>query len=147
MDTHFKDPLSEIERMFQQFMNHVQQTRRLPAELFSTHPGPNVNICETDGSYVVLAELPGADPQSTQITVKDNTVIIQGERKTLPEISGIRCLQLEINFGPFRRVLRLPASVNQEEVKAEFRYGMLTILLPKKPKDSSIRQISIEVKE
>lgn len=147
MKTLSKDPFSDMNEMFQRFLEHLQHTHRLPTELLGTPQGPNVNICETDTHFYVFAELPGYKPEDTRITIKDDTLIIQGERKPMTEVYGSRCLHLEITFGPFRRVLRLPSPVDADKAQAEFHHGMLKIILQKKHKDNEIRQISIEVKE
>lgn len=147
MNFHFKDQFPEMENMFKRFLEHLQNVHRLPAEFFETPQGPHVNIYETDNHFIVLLEIPGCDPKETQVVAKDNTLIVQSERKPPLDLVGLRCFHLEITFGPFRREISLPAPINADDVKAEFRLGMLEVQLRKKTEEVITRQIFIEVKE
>lgn len=147
MNTEFKDPFSDLESMFKRFMEHVQSMSRLPSSVFSMRQFPNINLSERDTQFILLAEVAGCNPEAVKISIEDNRLIIQGERNPQQEAQGTRCHYLEIQFGAFYREIQLPMPVKADQIKAEFRNGMLTVLLPKKAPGGEARTVTIEVKE
>jgi HSP20 family protein len=98
-----------------------------------TRPGfrPNVDSYHTDDPHqlTVVVELPGVDPASISIVVGERALVISGDRPR-PKIGGGVYQQMEIEYGPFRRLVRLPEDVDPESAKAEFDRGMVTVTLP-----------------
>src|SRR3954447_20527892 len=92
---------------------------------------PNVDSFHTDEPHelTVVIELPGVDPASVQIVVGERTLVVTGERPR-PEATGRVYQQMEIEYGPFRRQVRLPEDVDPERAQARFERGILTITLP-----------------
>ncbi len=68
------------------------------------------------------------------IKVEEGTLVIQGERKFLKEVSEENYLQIERPYGTFRRSFTIPRVVDQDTIKASYKDGVLTIVLPKKEK-------------
>ncbi|MBI2876004.1 MAG: Hsp20/alpha crystallin family protein, partial [Candidatus Tectomicrobia bacterium] len=92
---------------------------------------PPVDIYETDKEVILKAELPGIDPQDFSVEVRDNTLILKGERKLEKEVKEENYHQIERYYGTFQRSFMLPSSVQQDQVKARYRDGILEITLPK----------------
>ena len=92
---------------------------------------PNVDSYHTDDPHelTVVIELPGVDPQSLSLVVGERTLVISGER-TRPEGAGRIYQQVEIEYGPFRRQVRLPEDVDPERAQARFERGIVTVTLP-----------------
>jgi HSP20 family protein len=92
---------------------------------------PNVDCYHTDDPHelTVVIELPGVDPQSITIVVGERTLAVTGER-TRPKAEGRVYQQMEVEYGPFRRVVRLTEDVDPEQAKATFERGMVTVTLP-----------------
>src|SRR5580765_2248 len=92
---------------------------------------PNVDSYHTDDPHqlTVVVELPGVDPESVSIVVGERALVISGDRPR-PKIHGGVYQQMEIEYGPFRRLVRLPEDVDPEQATAEFDRGMVTITLP-----------------
>ena len=92
---------------------------------------PNVDSYHTDEPHelTVVIELPGVDPQSLSLVVGERTLVISGER-TRPEGAGRIYQQVEIEYGPFRRQVRLPEDVDPERAQARFEHGIVTVTLP-----------------
>ena len=91
---------------------------------------PNVDSFHGDEPHqlTVVIELPGVDPTSIDIVVGERTLAISGDRPR-PKIDGVY-QQMEIEYGPFRRLVRLPEDVDPERATAEFDRGMVTVTLP-----------------
>ena len=92
---------------------------------------PNVDSYHTDEPHelTVVVEAPGIDPKSLTIAVTERTLLIAGERSR-ERGKGRVYQQMEIEYGPFQRQVRLAEDVDPEHAKAHFAYGVLTVELP-----------------
>lgn len=104
---------------------------------------PRVDIAETDESVEVKVDLPGIKPEDVEISVSDNQLTIQGERKDEKETKNKKVHRVERSYGSFYRTIPLPAGAKPEDVAAESDNGVITITLPKSPELKGKR---IEVK-
>lgn len=103
---------------------------------------PSVNIFEKGGDLVLVAELPGIIKEELQLQVKGNTVRLAGER-TINYGEKISYHRIERNSSKFDRTLKLPINVEADQVKAEYKDGLLVISLPRAEGDKP-RQIAIQ---
>lgn len=90
-----------------------------------------VDVSETDEDVVVRAELPGLDAKEIDVHVSDDTLTIRGEKRTEKEAKEERPYTSERYFGPFERVVRLPARIQEDKVDAQFKNGVLRIRMAK----------------
>ena len=92
---------------------------------------PNVDCFHTDDPHAltVVIEVPGVDPATLQVIAADRMLVVAGERKR-PQGPARVYQQMEIDYGPFRRLVRLHEDVDPEGARAEFDRGMVTITLP-----------------
>ena len=104
---------------------------------------PAVDVMETESGVRLRAELPGMTDEDVEITVENNQLILQGEKKFVHEAEEGNYRRLESRYGSFYRRFSLPATVDQENIDAEFKNGVLEVFLPKleeaKPKKISVR--------
>lgn len=107
--------------------------------------GPRVDVYETAEDVVVQCEIPGLEKQDdVSITVDDNQLTIAGVIKRQTEMTDDRNLYRQERFyGRFSRTLTLPAPVQEENVRATYKNGILEIRLPKAKSDRG-RRIPIE---
>ena len=98
---------------------------------------PAVDVSETDGEYVVKAELPDVKKEDVKITMEDGVLTLTGERKQEKEEKGKRYHRIERSYGSFMRSFELPDNVDTSKAKAEYKDGMLTLSLPKSEKAKS----------
>lgn len=106
---------------------------------------PPVDIYETkEGELVVKAELPGLRREDLDVTVENNVLTIRGERRYEHEDRSGRVHRVERSYGEFCRSFTLPADVDSDHIRAEYRDGTLTVTLPRKP-EARPRQIPVEV--
>jgi HSP20 family protein len=104
---------------------------------------PSVDISESGGEYVIKAEIPEVKKEDVKVTLEDGLLTIQGERKQEKEEKGKRFHRIERSYGSFLRSFEVPANVDADKIKADFKEGMLTLTLPKsekaKPKALEVR--------
>lgn len=114
---------------------------------FETGPGqmefPAVNISEDEKNITVEAELPGMDSKDVDISLQNNMLVLQGEKKFEDEKKEDNYKRIERSYGAFYRTIPLSASVDEDKVKATFKNGVLNITLPKKNVEQG-KKISIE---
>jgi HSP20 family protein len=92
---------------------------------------------------VVCAELAGVDSESLGLEIKGRDLILTGVRRPgAPE--GRLYQQLEIAYGPFRRVVSLGADVDADRARASYDDGLLRVELPLAPSEQRTRSVPIE---
>jgi HSP20 family protein len=103
---------------------------------------PALDVYEEKDNYVVKAELPGLTKEEVQLSLEKGTLTISGERKSEAKNEGTEVYYSERSYGRFQRTINLPESVAADQVKAQFKDGILTVTLPKseeaKPKKIDI---------
>jgi HSP20 family protein len=92
---------------------------------------------------VVHAELAGVDPDEIGLEIEGRELIIAGNRRAPGEAEERVYQQLEIDFGPFRRVIPLGADVVADEARATYRDGILRVELPLAAPESRTRHVRI----
>lgn len=108
---------------------------------------PNVNLYETDATYMVCVDLAGVDKEKIEIEVNDGRLTLRGSRlvpscqdvldsedcaATEAQPGRVRVHLMEIDHGSFARDVELPLDVKRDQINARYRNGMLWIELPKK---------------
>jgi len=92
---------------------------------------PAIDVAQTDKEVTVTAELAGMDQKDIELTLDKDILTLRGEKKQQNEHKDAKCFHRECSYGSFARSIQLPATVEQDKVKAEFKKGILTIHLPK----------------
>ena len=101
---------------------------------------PAVDLYETADRFVVSAELPGLSRDDIKIEVQHDTLVIRGERPCQTP-GDARFLRVERGHGAFVRSFALTQPVHVNDITAEFRNGVLTVLVPKK--DPQARRVHV----
>lgn len=104
---------------------------------------PIVDISETDGEYLIKAELPEVKKEDVKVTVENGVLTIQGERRQEKEEKGKKFHRVERSYGSFVRSFTLPETIDESGVKAEYKDGVLNLHLPKSEK---VKPKAIDVK-
>jgi HSP20 family protein len=105
---------------------------------------PAVDIYEQDNNIVIKAELPGVDPKDVDIRLDNNVLTIKGERKFDNEVKKENYHRVERAYGLFTRSFTLPSGVDANAIKAEYKDGVLRLILPKR-EEAKPKQIQIAV--
>jgi HSP20 family protein len=105
---------------------------------------PSVDMNDEEKEVVLTAELPGIDDKDIKLSVRGDHIILEGEKKTEKKSEKDGWKHVERSFGSFRRVLPLPAKVDDAKAKAEFKDGILTVHLPKTAPEEGAKNIAIK---
>jgi len=140
--TRWDDIEQEMERAFEGFLsrNWLSPFRGLPSLRTTLEARlPKVDVIERDGEVVVRAELAGVDKKDLEVSLLERTLTIRATtRKEEKEEKG-EYFRREISTGETSRTIRLPADVDGTKAKAEFKDGMLEIVVPKLEKSSRVK--------
>ncbi len=117
---------------------------RLFSEPASRPWSPAVDIYETENELVLKADLPDVDPKNVGIQLENGTLTLKGERKFEQEKNGKGFHRIERSYGAFVRAFSLPDTVDAENVKADYKNGVLTVSIPKK-EVAKPRTINVQV--
>ena len=104
---------------------------------------PLVDIVEDGKEYLIKVELPEVQKDDVKVTVESGTLTISGERKAEKEQKGRRFHRVERYYGRFERSFSVPDDAEADDVKAEFKDGVLRVHLAK---SEQARPKQIEVK-
>ena len=91
---------------------------------------PNVDIVEREHELVVLADMPGASPDSIDIRFENGTLTISGKVEPR-QAEDTRYLLSEYGVGDFLRSFAVSEIVDAQKISAEFSDGVLVLHLPK----------------
>jgi HSP20 family protein len=119
----------EVDRLFDELIHRRWGSGRTLAEWT-----PQLDLYETDTAFILEADLPGVKKQDVVVEVEENDLVLQGRRSVERINRGGNFYCHERRSGQFVRRLRLPTSVNREQIRAEFRNGVLRVTLPKAQK-------------
>jgi len=103
---------------------------------------PAVDLYEKDDYFMIKAELPGVDKNDINIDLKDRLLTLSGERTHDKEVNEENYYRRERSYGKFQRTFTLPADVDSNQIKAEFKDGVLQIEIPK-PEEKKAKKVTI----
>ena len=104
---------------------------------------PLVDISETTAEYVIKAEIPEVKKEDVKVTLEHGVLTVQGIRRQETEEKGKKYHRVERSYGSFVRRFSLPDVVDDAQVQAVFKDGILMLHLPKSEK---AKPKAIEVK-
>jgi HSP20 family protein len=131
---------NEMNRLFNNFFDTPNPTANRTYQRWI----PAMDLVETEGDFVLRADLPGLSEQDVNIELEDNVLTISGERKSEHEERKEGYYRVERSSGSFRRSLTLPEGVEPDAVKATFDRGVLEVRVPK-PEQRKPRKVAIAV--
>ncbi len=142
------DPMSDFVSL-RDAMNRLLEESLLPtwvagrrAEETPQYLRLPLDVYTTDNEIVVVAPVPGVNPDDVEITLEGDTLTIKGEIK--PPLENVDYLMQERAYGPFMRTLLLNIPVDIDKAEAKFENGLLTLTLPKaeeiKPKVIKVKR-------
>ena len=105
---------------------------------------PRVDVYYTDNPprAVVKVDLAAVDPADVALEIRGRQLLIAGERRPT-EAGGRLYQQIEIEHGPFKRVVELGADVVAKEASASYTDGVLQVEIPLAAPDQSVRRVPI----
>jgi HSP20 family protein len=123
----------------------VREKQELAAKEEKTVPGryfvPAADIYETDDALTVLLEMPGVERKDISISLKDNTLSVEG-KIDFSKYQGMEPVYTEYLVGNYTRSFNLSQRIDQSGIEAQLQDGVLTLTLPK-VKEAQPRRINI----
>ena len=109
---------------------HQSSVVREHASSPHAHWSPNTDVYSTDEGLVIKMELAGMRSEHLEITVEGNKLSISGERPDGCRAAKFNFLAMEINYGPFEKVLEIPHNYDLSQAKASYLNGFLRVDVP-----------------
>jgi len=109
----------------------METLQRRMNRLFGLDFIPAAEMEETNNEIYLKLEIPGIEIKDLDLEVTETSVAISGERKSETKTEDKGIVRSEFSYGKFERIVPLPAHVQNDKVKAEYKHGILNITLPK----------------
>ena len=141
------EPFRDMDDLFDRFF--AETMRRLPQQAAQSPQAsewaPLADVSETEGEYLIKAELPEVRKEDVSITVQDGVLTLAGERKQEQREDQEKAHRIERCYGAFARRFALPENADQQGISAESRDGLIVIHIPKqRVVEPQPRQIRIQ---
>ena len=137
-----RDPFAEFESLHREMNRLMDSVGGAWRGLSGAGVFPALTVSEDGDNIYVRAELPGVNAKDLDISVHDNNLVIEGERRIAAEGEGVSYHRREREAGTFQRIISLPTRVDAAKVTAVCKNGVLTVALPKAA-EAKPRQISV----
>lgn len=125
------EPIREIESLHNTIQKYFDDFSSFRSPFQTDVYSPRIDISEKENQVIVTAEIPGVNKEDLKLTLQDNILTIEGEKKNEIVIDENNCYRKERKFGSFKRTFTLPFEVESEKVNADFKDGILSIKLDK----------------
>ena len=138
--------LAALQSEMSRWMNQVAGTGT-PGNGSSTSAWlPAVDVWETDTELVLSFDLPGVDEDRISVELEDSVLTVSGERERSEKSEGDRFYRYERRFGQFSRSVTLPQGVNEDQIEADYKAGVLEVRVPK-PEEQKPKRIPVGASE
>jgi HSP20 family protein len=129
----------EMDDLFESFFSG----RSLPA--LTRELAPSVDVAETEDALEIKTDLPGFKPGEVNIEMGEGSITISGEHSEESKEEGPdkKYHRVERRHGSFLRTVWLPCAVDEENIEAELKDGILSVRLPKSP-EAKQRKITVK---
>jgi HSP20 family protein len=103
---------------------------------------PAVDVWENEGELVYAFDLPGVAKDKISVELEDGALSVSAERERMEEVNDERFYRFERRFGTFTRTVGVPQGIDESQIKADYRDGVLEVHVPK-PEQAKPRRIEI----
>ena len=138
------DGLNGINARINDLFDDALGPRRSRANGVAPNWLPPVDILESKDAYLIRAEVPGMKKDDFTLEVKENHLTLSGDKKREEIAKDVTYHRGERVAGKITRSFYFPQAVNQSEIKATYRDGILEIQVPKAD-EAKPRQIAINI--
>ena len=133
----------EFNKLFSSFSNMFGTERNSNEDFENAVWSPLTDVSEHEDKFMLSFDLPGVDKKDVKISYKNGTLSVSGERKESKEDKNSKFHRIERVHGKFYREFTLPVDIQEEKIEANFKDGILNIVLPKsekaKPKEIEVK--------
>ena len=104
---------------------------------------PGTNILENDSTYILEFAVPGLKKSDFKVNLENNVLTVSAEIEENKETEVLNYSRKEFTVASFSRTFTVPKTVNADDVKADYKNGILTVKLPKKEEVRITKEIKI----
>ena len=139
------DFLTPFDKMFDQIVStqFPEITKSVGVKPYQGSAYPKVNVYEYDDKVGIVAEIPGLDKKQLEVSVEEGVLTIAGDKHSAFENDGAKVLRRELKQSSFKRQFELGELLDGENIKANFKDGILSVSVPKlepeKPKKHTVK--------
>ena len=137
------EPTRDFESIHKTIQKYFDDFSSLKSPFHTDDFSPRIDISEKENHVIVTAEIPGVNKEDLKLTLQDNILTIEGEKKNEIVEKEKKYYREERRFGSFKRAFTLPFEVESEKVNADFNNGVLSIkltkVLPQVPEEKIIK--------
>jgi HSP20 family protein len=137
-----KDQLGRLQGEIQELIDELWQVPRFSGLRRGFRPSVDVVRVDDPAGFRVVVELPGIEPTDIELYADAQTLVVAGERR---RAHGGRYFHMEIDYGSFQRRIEFAEQVDPSQAQAEYRRGVLTILLPLAERPPVEERVAIRV--
>ncbi len=105
---------------------------------------PAVDVFELENSFEIEAVLPGMKKSEIDVELKDDLLIISGNRVNERTKETGQVQRIETQYGAFKRVLAVPEHIDGEKIEAHYNEGILKLTFPKKKREEMFSKVNIQ---
>ena len=95
------------------------------------HNRPAANIIDNENDFTIQLAVPGMSKEDFRINLEHDILTISAELADAEEKGTVNYTRREFRYDVFSRSFSLPENINQEKIKADYKNGILSIMLPK----------------
>ena len=121
----------DLKQVFDRFLNNGDNADE--SSVVTSQWVPRVDIKEEAERFVILADLPGIDPEHVEVLMDKGILSIKGERSSEAVEQADRFSRIERRYGSFHRRFALPDTADADGITASGHNGVLEIIIPKRP--------------
>lgn len=136
-----KDLREEIDELFAD----LWQVSRLGGPRRGFRPQLDCFLTEDPAAFTVIVDIAGVDPERVSVSTAEGALVISGERGRA-DCRGGTYQQMEIEYGPFQRVVQLPRDADASQAEATYEKGLLRIVIPIARQEARPRPVPIQVR-
>jgi HSP20 family protein len=127
--------MNALQRQFDRLFDDVLVPSSLLDKEFAKVPA--VELHESEDAIHLKVELPGMEAKDLDVQVTENTVSISGERRSETRVEEKGMTRSEFHYGKIQRVIPLPSRIQNNNVTAEYKDGILNLTMPKTEQDKN----------
>ena len=137
--------LTPFDKIFDQMLDtqFPEVVKQIGVKPYQGSAYPKVNVYEYDDKVGIVAEIPGLDKSQLNVEVEDGTLTISGDKHGVWEEEGAKVIRRELKASSFKRSFQLGELLDGDNIKANFKDGVLSISVPKiepeKPKKTFVK--------
>jgi HSP20 family protein len=134
------NPNSDLSDLFENLFGHNAKEEMRQKKYDCT---PSTNILETKDGFELHMAVPGIQKKDVKISLEKNILTISSDTEVQKESDDMKYARREFVYGTFERSFTLPDTIDNENIKADFKNGILKVTLPKKEEVKISKEIKI----